>query len=327
MTFDITTIIRTIKDATGFFYLHQEILNYSYDCIIKEKFLFNNRRNHLKWDKFRISNILNGREHLYKSLTKTIEMKDTKSILMNHANEIYENLFDEVDGDAIVDELIECLKTDSKAPIELIAIVDSSDVSYPHKYCELLYYCLEVDYERNKFALSTLNTNEKINQMKSSTNISIIGKMILNITMNQREKNEVKIHTKAWTLEDKIKKNKISKAIKELIDGAFVFYDFVIDALENLKIDNYMIDQTLYSYYKNVYQEVLIETIGFDYTDEDIIKKSSEIFYLVNKKIYDRVFKNVLIEDNLTIEEIENNLLAITTAVFYQCKFLLSVEE
>lgn len=327
MAFDIRTIVSTIKNTSGFFDPTCEILNYSYNCIIKEKCLMNNKKNYLVWDKTRMSKIMSGEEYLYKTLTQMVDVKGTKDILLMNKSRIYKDVFDEIDGDAVINKLIVAMNEDQTFNSKLKDTINSGSLSNEEIYCEFLYYCLEVDNEKNRFNISKMKRNKAGKVIIETANISIIGKIIFNIAKNQRINAETKEHFKAWTLEDKLKRNKISKALSEQIKDSFDNYDYVLDALDDLRNEDYMVDEHLYSYYKKVYWEIINELFGDDYNNDDIIEKSSTIFRMVNQKVYEVIYKDYDKYEEATMEELELNLMAITATVFYQCKFLLPLED
>jgi hypothetical protein len=327
MAFDIRTIVSSIKNTSGYFYPTCEILNYSYTCLIKEKCLMNNRKNYLAWDKTRMSKIMSGEEYLYKTLTQLVEVKGTKDILLKNKSRIYKDVFDEIDGNEVIKKLILAMNEDLTFNPQLKKIINSGKLSNEEIYCELLYYCLEVDNKKNQFNISKMKRNKAGKIIIETANISIIGKMIFTITKNQRINAETKEHFKSWTLEDKLKRNKISKALSEQIKDSFDNYNYVLDALDDLRNEDYMVEEHLYSYYKKIYWDVLNELFVDDYNDDDILEKSSFIFKKINQKVYDVIYKDYDKYDDSTIEELELNLMSITATVFYQCKFLLPLEE
>ena len=67
------------------------------------------------------------------------------------------------------------------------------------------------------------------------------------------------------------------------------------------------------------------EVLNDDITENNILEKSSLIFNKVNEEVYNEIFKDGI--GKLTIEEAKINLFAITVAVFYECKFLLPMED
>ena len=151
----------------------------------------------------------------------------------------------------------------------------------------------------------------------------IIRKMISiknDITRNRQ------IKTKPYDINDKISLNQFSQNLSIKIKRYHINeYDIVDEAVECIEDLEAAIKSDLYDYYWNVYMDVLSD-LNINIEEEVQIKNASDEIYLnMISKINDQIFvgKQSEIETNKRFTYLD----AITSYVFYKCKFLIAIEE
>ena len=319
--FDIKEMLRIIKSTPGNDCTTEDILGFSFDPLIREYNLFNNKGKHLQFDSTRASKVLNGHELLYSRLCNTTNKKNCKDILYKNKGIIIHNLYSDIDFDDMMKKIIDSINADDSFDINLKNKINN-ELSYEDVYVELLYYCMKVDYNRYKIAETKLEYSPADDL---EVDYSIIDIMIRKMVSYKRVDHVTKSHSKTYKLQDKMKRNQLNLVLQMRIENSYDDYDYVMEVIEDLKTENLSIDRDLFSYYKDTYYNVLEEVLNDDITENNILEKSSLIFNKVNEEVYNEIFKDGI--GKLTIEEAKINLFAITVAVFYECKFLLPMED
>lgn len=156
------------------------------------------------------------------------------------------------------------------------------------------------------------------------SDISRIIKEMISIKNSQHKPVEKK--KRSYDIVEKINLNNISKNIASKIKKYHIdSYDIVDEALKCLSEYDMSIRDDLYDYYWDVYIDILIE-LGIDDDDYEKIKESVDEIYLeVLKKTNGQIFigKKSDIPTNKRVTYIG----AITSYVFYKCKFLIPIEN
>lgn len=321
MVFDIQNMITTIKKIDGINISNEDILGAFFDPIIKCKCLKKNGK-YICFDKTRASKVMNHVETIYISLSKTAFNEDTKGILLKKMDEIIHYVLDGVDYKLIIDALISLMNSDEHFDTTLKKAINSGRLNNNEIFVEFLIYVLKIEHTRygNKDRFSK---NGKL--ISKRTNISVIGRIIEEIILNGNKTNKEVNHLRAWTIEEKLTRNKINYILQMSIKNAFSEYESVMIALDSLSENDILTPKYLYSYYEKTYVNVVLEMFGDNISEERIISKSSDIFIRVDDYIYNELFS--IKKMGIEYEILRYNLFALTVTVFYQCKFLLSMEE
>lgn len=320
--FDLQNMIKTIKKIPGANFTNEEYFNYTFDYLIKTIDI-RYGGNRISFDETRASKVLNYKEYLYASICNTINLKNSRELFYETAKRNYTFLFDNIDEKKLIDALFDLVNDDCNFDKELkkklIELYTRKE--YKSIYAELLLYAVKIELLRRK---NRDRLDIKTKTAKIKIDKSIIADIVSRIVINNKEYNNIK-HIKAWTLDEKIEKNKINYVLKMKMKYAFEDYELVMSILDEMCNADIMIKKYLYSFYQNIYFDVLGDFFKDDINQSDILNNSSEIFEKVNLRIYDTIFQNK--NNNLEYEKIHYNLFALTVAVFYQCKFLIPMEE
>jgi hypothetical protein len=161
----------------------------------------------------------------------------------------------------------------------------------------------------------------------SETEISDISKVIKKmIDLKNDGKSSITKKSKPYDILDKIKLNNFSKIFEIKIKKYHIeAYDVVDDAIMCLEDFDACIQNDLFDYYWEVYADILYIK-GIDIEDQEKIKENADNIYLnVQQKILKDIFggKESDIPSNKKITYIS----AITSYVFYKCKFLIPIES
>ncbi len=133
-------------------------------------------------------------------------------------------------------------------------------------------------------------------------------------------------HTLAYEIADKCERNCINGKFRNKIIESFENYYFDLDDFLENSIDlDYALYDRITKFYVDAYNEVL-DNEEIDYRDEnDILDNSILIFQSLNEKIQNTLFNNNIL--TTSYEDSKEYIMALSTYVFYKCKFLLPVEE
>lgn len=322
MIFDLRSLHKVVKNTPGISCTDSEFLEHSFDPL-RKVLRTSSKYGGLSFDKTRVSKILNGSEYLYTSLVRLIEKDDTEEIMLKDADVIVKRLFDDINFDLLINELIKLMNDDDLFDIELKNKINSGVYTSNEIYVEMLLYCLKIENEYINIKNKTTDKNRiKIKR----TNPTMIGNIIASIISNKNIIIMESNHKKPWTLQEKMNKNKIERYLQMKIESHFEEYDSVMEIIDALSSQDMMASKYLYSFYENIYYDVLGEVLGDDINEENIASKSTVIFNRVNDYAYkDFMSKNSEIKADY--EAIKYHLFAITVTVFYQCHFLLKMEE
>ncbi|GEM_PF-6780622 len=156
--------------------------------------------------------------------------------------------------------------------------------------------------------------------------VSDISKVIKEmISIKNAEHKPIEKKKRPYDILEKIKLNNISRNIASKIKKYHIdSYDIVDEALKYLSEYDMSIKEDLYDYYWDLYIDILIE-FGIDDDDYEMIKeKVNDIYSEIMKKIDNQIFigKKSDIPTNKKVTYVG----AITSYVFYKCKFLIPIE-
>ncbi|BCJ97052.1 hypothetical protein [Anaerocolumna chitinilytica] len=178
--------------------------------------------------------------------------------------------------------------------------------------------------------------------MRDSFNINTVGIMKnFDITMNEVSdisniirqmivvKNDktrtIKKQTLPYSIEDKILLNNIPRSLADLIKRRHIdAYDIVEEAIKNLAEYDACLREDLYDFYYETYVNILI---NLELDSDDLIKikeKSGEVYRQINLDIKNELFEGKL--SSIPENKIDTYISAITSYVFYKCKFLIPIE-
>lgn len=156
------------------------------------------------------------------------------------------------------------------------------------------------------------------------SDISKIIKEMITIKNSKHKPGEKK--KKPYNIVEKINLNNISKSVASKIKKYHIdSYDIVDEALKCISEYDISIKEDLYDYYWDVYMDILIE-LGIDDDDYEKIKENVDNIYMeILRKTNNQIFigKKSDIPTNKKVTYIG----AITSYVFYKCKFLIPIEN
>lgn len=156
--------------------------------------------------------------------------------------------------------------------------------------------------------------------------VSDVSNVIKQMIVIKNDKSRaIKKQTLPYSIEDKIALNNIPKSLADLIKKRHIdAYDIVEEAIKNLAEYDACLREDLYDFYYETYINILID---MELESDDLLKikeKSGEVYRHLNKAI-----KNELFEGKVcTIPEnkVDTYISAISSYVFYKCKFLIPIE-
>lgn len=275
----------------------------------------------LNFDPPRISEVMSGKENLYESISKIAYRPETKGVLLNDVDKMSKLLFGKISLAKVNDILRGMTFKDSEFQNDMEKEFSKENRNDKEIFVDYLLQTMKIEYEerqyRRKYKIATGNFVTK------KADATICSELIEQMIRNVKLKKENIKHEIAWPLEDKMDINCFDPYLRERIADAFDDFETVMTGLDNLSIVQIQAGKTLYALYKEAYHDVLLKTIGTDFSDGKIKEKSSKIFLAVNEYMYERNLKGkIKIEEDVA----RYNLFCITVAVFYQCKFLLRVE-
>lgn len=161
-------------------------------------------------------------------------------------------------------------------------------------------------------------------QESELSDISKIIKEMISIKNSKHKPAEKK--KKPYNIVEKINLNNISKNVASKIKKYHIdSYDIVDEALKCISEYDISIKDDLYDYYWDVYMDILIE-LDIDDDDYEKIKENVDNIYLeILRKTNNQIFigKKSDIPTNKKVTYIG----AITSYVFYKCKFLIPIEN
>lgn len=160
-----------------------------------------------------------------------------------------------------------------------------------------------------------------------SMEISDISKIIKTMINMKNDLNRIKTKkTKPYDIDEKSILNQFTYNLQAKIKKYHIeSYDLVDEAMSCIEEMEASIRSDLYDYYWEIYTEVLTD-MGININDYENIQKNSDKIYL---DLLNKIDKQIFVG---RISSIETNkkvtyLNAITAHVFYNCKFLISVEN
>ncbi|NFO57259.1 hypothetical protein FDB39_10200 [Clostridium botulinum] len=168
------------------------------------------------------------------------------------------------------------------------------------------------------------NIEEFINEILP-VEISDVSKIIKEmISIKNTGKSVSSKKKKVYDIKDKIKLNKISSNVASKIKKYHIdSYDIIDDAISCLEEQELSIRQDLYDYYWGIYIDILIELEIDNENTEEVKEKSDEIYLTLLKKIKKELFNNK--QTDIPANKIVTYTDAITSYVFYKCKFLIPI--
>lgn len=322
MEFDVQNMLLEIKKIPAASFTNEDFFMYNFSPIITH---YNLRYGgiYLTFGSTRVSHIMHYTETLYPKVCKKAYSNDIRDVLLNKINDIKNILYSGIDFKEIIDVLLKLMNDDDSFDVELKEKINTLGTKFEDIYIEFLIYVMKIENERhNKASLIDFNTHKKI----KSVNPSIIGKIIEGLVEIGSLNSIDAKHNKIWTIEDKIKRNNINKCLSIRIMSAYDEYENVMNIIDLITEENILATKHLFSYYQTVYLKVVDKLLGEnEFSNENILTLSNKIFESMDLYIY-KDLCNVA-KFNLDYESIRYNLFALTVAVFYQCKFLIQMEE
>ncbi len=317
MLFNLVNMINEIKKIDGVSVTDKDFFEYFFGTLSVNKEL---NCKPLAFDPPRISEVMNGKDTLYESVAKLAYKPETKKALMEAINKAKRDLFKNVDV-AKINEVLRKMTIDDQSFNDDIQRL-SNENKNDEVFAQYVLRAMKLEYEerqlKKKYKIATGNFITK------KADATICSEIIEQITRNKKLKIENVKHERAWSLEDKMTINNFNEPLKDQILEAFDDYETVMTAIDNLSMVEIQARKTLYSNYKSAYLHVLSSMFDNNYEENDIKKSSSTIFMAVDDFIYEQNLKGkIKIEEDL----VRYNLFCITVVVFYQCKFLLRVNE
>lgn len=177
---------------------------------------------------------------------------------------------------------------------------------------------------RDNFNINTVSVmkNFDITMNEVSDISNIIRQMI--VIKNDKTRT-IKKQTLPYSIEDKILLNNIPKSLADLIKRRHIdAYDIVEEAIKNLAEYDACLREDLYDFYYETYINILI---NLELESNDLIKikeKSGEVYRQINLDIKNELFEGKL--SSIPENKIDTYISAITSYVFYKCKFLIPIE-
>lgn len=159
------------------------------------------------------------------------------------------------------------------------------------------------------------------------TEISDVGRIIKEmISIKNDNQSLSKKKIKPYDIVEKIELNKISKNIATKIKRYHIdSYDIIDEAINCLSEYEASIRGDLYDYYWDVYMDILID-LKIDSEDcEAITEQVDDIYLSVLNKINKQLFIGK--KTDIPYNKIITYIGAITSYVFYKCKFLIPIEN
>lgn len=156
------------------------------------------------------------------------------------------------------------------------------------------------------------------------SDVSKIIKEMISIKNNNKSLSKKK--TKPYDIVEKLELNNISKNISVKVKKYHIdSYDIIDEAINCLSEYEASIRGDLYDYYWDVYIDILIE-LKIDNEDYEKIKKNVDDIYLT---ILDKIKTQLFIgkKSDIPTNKIITYIGAITSYVFYNCKFLIPIEN
>lgn len=157
--------------------------------------------------------------------------------------------------------------------------------------------------------------------------ISDISKIIRTMITMKNDLNRVKTKkSKPYDIEEKSILNKFTDNLQAKIKKYHIeSYDLVDEAVSCIEEIEASIRSDLYDYYWEIYTGILTD-IGININDYENIKNNSDKIYSnllikIDKQIFGGRYSSIETNKKITY------LNAITSHVFYNCKFLISIES
>ncbi len=322
MIFSLANMIKTIKAVDGVDFNEIDFFEHFFGTLALNMDVKVNGKP-LSFSPPRVSEVMTGKDDLYESVAKLADNPVAKPILLEMTQKAKAELF----GNVGLEKINDFLSKETTIGDEIFNKSIDKKLSQDNRndediFTEYLLFAMKLEYEnrlsRRKYKTATGNFVTK------KADASICSELIEQIIKNAKTNMENIKHDQAWSLEDKMNVNRFNEILKDRIHEAFDDFETVMTAIDNLSMLEIQAKKTLYSSYKAAYYRVLANLFGDHYSEEDIKKSSSNIFVAVDDFIYEQMLKGkVKIQEDVA----RYNLFCITVAVFYQCKFLIKVEE
>ncbi len=321
MIFNLANMINEIRAIDGIDFTDK----YFFDCFFGTLSLrmdVKKNGNPLNFDSSRISEVMTGKDNLYESIAKLAYRPETKEVLLNDVDKMSKLLFGNIGLAKANDVLHGMTFKDSDFENDIEKEFSKENRNDKEIFVEYLLQAMKIEYEerqyRRKYRIATGNFVTK------KADATICSELIEQMIRNVRLKKENIKHEIAWSLEDKMDINCFDPYLRERIADAFDDFETVMTAIDNLSMVEIQAKKALYSSYQDAYCRVLNDFFGSDCDEDDIKRASSSIFMAVDDFVYEHTLKGkVKIQEDV----VRCNLFCITVTVFYQCKFLIKVEE
>lgn len=319
MIFNLANMVKYIKKNYGVKY--REFFDYFFGTLALKMNIKANGKP-LAFDSPRISEVVGETDNLYESVAKLAYKQETKPLLLEMVVKAKADLFANISLAQINDDLRDMEIADADFCDEMNEKFSQDRRNDEDIFVEYILYAMKLEYENRqadkkyKIAKGSFVTNK--------ADASVCSELIEQIIRNGKTKKENVRHERAWSLEDKMNANCFNEVLKGRVSEAFDDFETVMTAIDNLSMVEMQAKKALYSSYQDAYCRVLNDFFGNDYDEDDIKKSSSSIFVAVDDFVYEHTLKGkVKIQEDV----VRCNLFCITVTVFYQCKFLIKVEE
>jgi hypothetical protein len=171
---------------------------------------------------------------------------------------------------------------------------------------------------------------QKISSFKNfeitMSEVSDVSDIIKQMIVIKNDKTRViKKQTLSYSIEDKITLNNIPKSLAELIKKKHIdAYDIVEEAIKSLEEFNACLREDLYDFYYETYINILIDMQLESDDFSQIKEKSGNLYMQLNNVIKNELFEGKA--SSIPENKINTYISAITSYVFYKCKFLIPIE-
>ena len=322
MVFNIQKLINGIKSIDGVVDSNAKLLDGFFFTFITKRRISTNKKELIDFTDQRASEVMSKHIPLFQSLTRQVYCEGTRELLKECMDTTFRKVLINISITTINKVLLDMVNKDTTFDKKLKKEINEYPIDSKNILADCLFYCLQYDEVRNQYSRKLNNPNERFND--DLVDISIIAAIVNEIAKYKKKSYIAKSHHKAYSVEDKMLRNKITGAMYHRIVKAFDDYNYVMDAIDNLNEGDIFASKDIYSFYNDTYLQVL-DDMNIDVSNvDDIIENSEVIFKNVNEKIYLDVLNTI--DLGISIEKAKMNLFSVTTAVFYKCKFLISLE-
>lgn len=313
-------LLLSLKKSLNNAYLNlsdEEFVSLIIDPLVFKYNIKNKNGELVHFDRFTVSKLLSGN-------MKYQTQYNLKKVSENNSKEFVDTLMNEFENGKFKD-VFDTQKLEQERRY-LCGVIKNDEYLYPSQIKKLIsiYNLYEFFSKMIQFTI-TINRKEKHLLDDKITLNDCFSKVINYIISNKKINNNLVKHNISYTISDKCEKNYIDGKFKERIIITFDKYYYNLDSFFEDYINfDYAIYDRISNYYSDIYLKVLIDNdINFNDLNA-ILDNSIFIFSSINEQIQNTLFNNKVLRTSY--EDSKEYIMALTTYVFYKCKFLIPME-